>query len=188
MAIYVRQSQLRVGAFETVSVTTTTGFGIDDFSLWPAELPVLLIMISFIGGCAGSTAGGMKVIRFVVLGKQGWAELVRLIHPRIVLVLKLDGKALPNDVLKSIWAFFALYVATASVVMLLLMSDGLDMVTAFGAVAACLNNLGPGLGKVANTFVSVDAFCKWLLSLTMILGRLEIFTMLVLFAPAFWCE
>ena len=179
---------IRLAAFETVSVMTTTGFGIDDFSLWPHELPIMLIMISFIGGCAGSTAGGMKVIRFIVLGKQGWAELIRLVHPRIVLVLKLDGKALSGDVLKSIWAFFALYVATASIVLLLLMSDGLDMITAFGAVAACLNNLGPGLGKVANTFASVDAFSKWLLSLTMILGRLEIFTMLVLLAPAFWRE
>jgi trk system potassium uptake protein TrkH len=179
---------LRISAFETVSVITTTGFGIDDFSVWPNELPVLLIMISFIGGCAGSTAGGMKAIRFIVLGKQGWAELIRLVHPRIVLALMLEGKALQNDVLKSIWAFFALYVATASVVMLLLMSDGLDMVTAFGAVAACLNNLGPGLGKVANTFASIDDFGKWLLSLTMILGRLEIFTILVLLTPAFWRE
>ena len=179
---------LRVSAFETVSVITTTGFGIDDFSLWPDQLPFLLIIISFIGGCAGSTAGGMKVIRFIVLGKQGWAELIRLVHPRIVLVPKLDGKALPSDVLKSIWAFFALYVATASVVLLLLMYDGLDMDTAFGAVAACLNNLGPGLGKVATTFASVSVFAKWLLSLTMILGRLEIFTMLVLLAPSFWRE
>jgi trk/ktr system potassium uptake protein len=179
---------LRVSAFETVSVLTTTGFGIDDFSVWPNELPILLIMVSFVGGCAGSTSGGMKTIRLIVLGKQGWAELIRLVHPRVVLALKLEGKVLQNDVLKSIWAFFALYVATASVVMLLLMGDGLDMMTAFGAVAACLNNLGPGLGKVAATFASVDSFDKWLLSLTMILGRLEIFTILVLLTPAFWRE
>jgi trk system potassium uptake protein TrkH len=177
---------LRLATFEVVSVITSTGYGIEDFSLWPLALPVLLIFASFMGGCAGSTAGGMKVIRFVLMWRQGLLAIQRLTHPRLVRALKFGGRLVPNSVVEGIWAFFALYVVTFGVMMLLLMMTGLDQVTAFGAVATCINNLGPGLGAVSQSFAGVSDLAKWLLGLTMILGRLEVFTVLVLISPGFW--
>ncbi|NIO43183.1 MAG: potassium transporter [Burkholderiales bacterium] len=177
---------LRYSLFEVVSVITSTGYGIDDFSVWPLLLPMLLIFMSFMGGCAASTAGGMKVVRFVILGKQASIEVQRLIHPQMVRPLKLDGRTVPDDIVLAVWAFVTTYVVTFAVVMLLLMYDGMDQVTAFGAVATCINNLGPGLGEVATDFVAVSDRAKWLLALTMLLGRLEIFTFLVLLTPGFW--
>jgi len=177
---------VRYAAIEVTSVITSTGFGVSDFSLWPLSLPALLIFISFIGGCAGSTAGGMKVIRFVILARQGYLEIERLVHPQSVRALKLQGRVVPDRVVQAVWGFAAVYVATFAIVMVLVMSDGLDQVTAFGAVATCLNNLGPGLGEVANNFVSVSDEAKWLFAVTMLLGRLEVFTILVLFSPVYW--
>jgi trk system potassium uptake protein TrkH len=177
---------IRFGFFEVVSVVTSTGFGISDFSIWPLMLPVLLMFISFVGGCAGSTAGGIKVIRFVVLAKQAGIEVNRLIHPQLVKPLTLDGKTIPNKVVQTVWAYFAIYVTAFAVLMLALMQGGMDQVTAFGAVTTCLNNLGPGLGDVASNFVSVTAGQKWMLSGAMLLGRLEIFTIFVIFTPSFW--
>jgi trk system potassium uptake protein TrkH len=176
----------RAAAFEVVSVVTSTGFGIEDFSVWPLALPVILIFSSFMGGCAGSTAGGMKVIRFVIVGKQGASHVHRLIHPQALRPIKLDGRVVPDSVIEGVWGFFAIYVSVYAVMMLLLMMDGMDQVTAFGAVAACLNNLGPGLGDVAATFAGVSETSKLLLALTMLFGRLEIFTFLVLLTPGFW--
>lgn len=177
---------LRFGIFQVVSVVTSTGFGISDFSAWPLMLPVLLMFISFIGGCAGSTAGGMKVIRLLVLRKQAVMEINRLIHPRLVQPLTLDGRVVPNLVVQTIWAYFAVYVTAFALFMLALMQSGMDQITAFGAVATCLNNLGPGLGEVASNFVEVAAGQKWMLSAAMLLGRLEIFTIFVVLTPAFW--
>lgn len=179
---------LRYSMFETVSVVTSTGFGIGDFSRWPGMLPVLLIFISFIGGCAGSTAGGMKVIRFILLTRQAGLEVLRLIHPRITRQVKLGGTVVRERVVSAVWGFFAVYVAVFVVLLLLLMADGLDQVTAFGAVATSMNNLGPGLGKVATDFSSLSDFGLVLTALAMLLGRLEIFTILVLLSPAFWQE
>jgi trk system potassium uptake protein TrkH len=177
---------VRSAAFEVASVITNTGFGIEDFSLWPLALPLILILASIMGGCAGSTAGGMKVIRLVIVGKQGAAHVTRLIHPQAVLPIKLDGSIIPEPVIEGVWGFFAIYVGVYAVTMFLLMMDGMDQVTAFGAVAACLNNLGPGLGDVAANFAGVSTVSKLLLVFTMLFGRLEIFTFLVLFMPAFW--
>ena len=177
---------LRYAAFEVVSVITTTGYGIDDFSLWPLALPPLLIFSSFIGGCAGSSSGGIKVIRFVVLGKQTGVHLQKLIHPQAVRPIRVDGRVVPDEVIDGIWGFFMIYVAVFAVVMVLLMLGGMDQVTAFGAVAACINNLGPGLGEVATSFASVSDYGKYLLVVAMLMGRLEIFTFLVLFTPQFW--
>ncbi len=179
---------LRYSMFETVSVVTSTGFGIGDFSHWPGMLPVLLIFISFVGGCAGSTAGGMKVIRFILLSKQALLEIMRLIHPRLTRQVKLGGKVVGERVVSAVWGFFAVYVAVFVVFLLLLMADGLDQVTAFGAVATSMNNLGPGLGKVATDFSALNDFALVLTSLAMLLGRLEIFTVLVLLNAAFWRE
>lgn len=177
---------LRMGAFQATSVLTTTGFSTDNYSIWPLFLPVLLIFASFIGGCAGSTAGGMKVIRFIILAKEGSRELWRLLHPSIVRPIKLGGRALPDRVVDAVWGFFALYIATFALLMLLLMATGVDQITAFGAVAASLNNLGPGLGGVGLNFAGLNNTATWLCTLAMLLGRLEIFTLLALLSPIFW--
>jgi len=177
---------LRHAAFQVVSVITTTGYGTDDFSVWPLFLPVLFIFTSFVGGCAGSTAGGMKVIRFIILAKEGSRELWRLIHPNIIRPIKLGGRPLPERVIDAVWGFFALYVVVFALLMLLVMATGVDQVTAFGAVASALNNLGPGLGEVGISFAPLNDTAKWICTFAMLLGRLEIFTILALFTPMFW--
>lgn len=172
--------------FHTISIGTTTGFASSDFSAWPGMLPLLLILLSFVGGCAGSTGGGIKVVRFLLLFKQGMREIQKLIHPNAVLRVKLGKQILPEKVSNAVWGFFAAYVAIFVIIMLILIADGMDQVTAFSAVAACMNNLGPGLGEVAQNYSSVSDLGKWLLCLAMLFGRLEIFTLLVLLTPAFW--
>lgn len=172
--------------FHVVSITTTTGFATDDFAAWPGMLPVLLILSSFVGACAYSTGGGMKVIRWVLLVSQGQREVRRLIHPHAQFVTKLGKRSVSEKVVSAVWGFFSMYVAVFSVLMLATMAAGMDHVAAFSAVAACLNNLGPGLGEVAANYKSVPDLAKWLLMMAMLLGRLEIFTLLVILTPAFW--
>lgn len=183
---YPLPEAIRYGIFELVSVATTAGFGTADFSSWPVFLPVLLFMMAFIGGCTGSTGGGMKVIRVLLIYKQGVREIRRLIHPNAMMPIKLGRRAVPDRILDAVWGFFAVYIVTFMVMMLALMATGLDQVTAFSAVGSCLNNLGPGLGDVATHYGNISDTAKWLLALTMLLGRLEIFTLLVLLSPAFW--
>ncbi len=180
------EEALRYGLFQTVSIATTTGFANADFSAWPAFLPFMLIFMSFIGGCAGSTAGGMKMIRFVLLFKQGMREIKGLLHPNAILPVKLNGKTIPEKVMTAVWGFFAVYVFTFAVLMLTIMALGVDEVTAFSSIAAMMNNLGPGLGEVSENFQSMSDPVKWVLTFAMLLGRLEIFTLLVLFTAAFW--
>jgi trk system potassium uptake protein len=172
--------------FHTVSIATTTGFATTDFSVWPIFIPVLLIFMSFMGGCAGSTGGGMKVIRFLLLFKQGSREIKKLIHPNAIFKIRVGGNPLSENIIEAVWGFFAAYIALFFVFMLILMADGLDQITAFSAVAACMNNLGPGLGEVAKNYADISDLSKWVLSLAMLFGRLEIFTLLVLFTPDFW--
>lgn len=174
------------GFFQAVSIGTTTGFTTANYAGWPGLLPVLLLFMSFIGGCAGSTGGGMKVIRFLLLVKQGRREIARLVHPNALIPVKLGGKAVPDRVINSVWGFFSAYVAAFSIMLLILMATGLDQVTAFSAVAACMNNLGPGLGDVAKHYGEITDTAKWVLCFAMLLGRLEIFTLLVLLTPTFW--
>lgn len=177
---------LHYGIFQAVSIGTTSGFTTAEYYAWPGFLPVLLLFTSFIGGCAGSTGGGLKVIRFLMLVKQGVREISRLIHPNAQIPVKVGNKQLPENVINAVWGFFALYVASFAIMMLLVMLTGLDQVTAFSAVAACFNNLGPGLGQVGAHYGDINATAKWILSFAMLLGRLEIFTLLVLITPAFW--
>jgi trk system potassium uptake protein TrkH len=177
---------LRDAAFQVASIITSTGFTTTDFSLWPLFLPLLLILISFMGGCGGSTAGGMKVMRFVLLFQQSRREVRRLVYPRAIVPVKIGGRVVDQRIMRSVWGFFAVYVALFVLLMLGLMATGLDQVTAFGAVATCMNNLGPGLGEVTGNFTALNATAKWLCTLAMLLGRLEIFTLLVLFSPAYW--
>lgn len=177
---------LRYASFSVISTFTTTGYVTANFSEWPLFLPVLLMLIAFMGGCAGSTAGGLKMIRVMLLYKQGMREVVRLAHPRGVFPIKVGGKSLPNNVVDAIWGFFSIYMLSALVLTLVMMATGLSAVTAFSAVSACLNNMGAGLNEVGTTFEPVSTFGKWVLIFAMLLGRLEIFALLVLFAPSFW--
>jgi len=179
-------SALRHGIFQTVSISTTTGFTTSGYHTWPSFLPVMLLFASFVGGCAGSTGGGLKVIRVVLLFKQGRREIMRLIHPNAQVPIKINGTSMPSRVVDAVWGFFATYVATFSFMMLGLLALGLDQVTAFSAVAACINNLGPGLGSVGANYADIGDGAKWILSVAMLLGRLEIFTLLVILTPGFW--
>jgi trk system potassium uptake protein TrkH len=145
-----------------------------------------LLFASFIGGCAGSTGGGMKVIRFVLLIKQGHREIMRLVHPNAQIPVKIGQKTMPDRVVQAVWGFFAAYVGSFVVIMLFVMATGLDQVTAFSAVAACMNNLGPGLGSVGTNYVNINEPAKWALSFAMLLGRLEVFALLILFTREFW--
>ena len=174
------------GLFQVVSVATTTGFTTTNFALWPGLLPVLLIFSSFIGGCAGSTGGGMKVMRVLLLYKQGAREVRRLVHPSAEMPVKLGRNPVPQRVIDSVWGFFAVYVVLFAAMMMVMLATGLDQVTAFSAIAASLNNLGPGLGEVAASFAGINDLAKWVCVAAMLLGRLEIFTLLVLVSSSFW--
>jgi len=174
------------GVFQVVSIATTTGFTSAEYLSWPGFLPVLLLFASFVGGCAGSTGGGMKVIRVLLLLKQGMRELVRMVHPRAVLPIKVGKKSIPPRVVERVWGFFAAYVIIMAFMLLVLMATGLDQETAFSAVVACLNNLGPGLGDVGANYSSLNGVQLFVLCFAMLLGRLEIFTLLVLLTPHFW--
>jgi len=177
---------LRHGIFQAVSIGTTTGFTTTPFAAWPGFLPVLLLFSSFVGGCAGSTGGGIKVIRILLLFKQGLREIRRLVHPNAVIPIKLGIKAVPDRIVDAVWGFFAAYIASFAIIMLVLMAFGMDQVTAFAAVAACINNLGPGLGDVSAHYGDLTSAAKVILSFAMLLGRLEIFTLLVVISPTFW--
>jgi len=174
--------------FEVTSIVTSTGFGADDFTQWPLFIPVFLIFISFVGGCGGSTAGGMKVMRILLLIKQGLREISGLIHPSSVKPVKIGGRVLPERTVEAVWGFFAVYVIVFAILTLGMMATGLDQVSAFAAIATSINNLGPGLGEVAYNFASVTPEGKLIAAFAMLMGRLEIFTILVLFTPAFWMD
>jgi len=172
--------------FEVASVLTTTGYSIADFSVWPLALPALMIFLSFVGGCAGSTSGGLKIVRFLVLGKQASVHIHKLIHPQAVRRIKLDGQVVPDSVVESVGGFLVLYVAVFATFMIIAMMDGMDQSTAFGAVATTINNTGLGLGIDSATFATLGAHGKIVFVFAMLIGRLDIFTFLVLLTPAFW--
>ena len=182
----VYTSSLRNGVFEVVSVITSTGFGTVDFSHWPSFLPIMLIFISFIGGCGGSTAGGIKVMRIIVITKEGFREIRRLIHPHAQLPLKVGRQIVSGQTIQSVWGFLAIYAVSFVTLMLMMVATGLDYTSAFSAIATSMNNLGPGLGEVAATFVGVSSAGKLIAAFAMLLGRLEVFTVLVLLSPEFW--
>lgn len=176
----------RYASFQVVSLMTTTGFSTADFSLWPGFIPIMLICIAFIGGCAGSTCGGMKVIRIMLLYRQAIREIQRLVHPHAVIPVKIGGRKTSTSVMDAVWGFFFLYVASFVMITIALNGVGVDPVTAYAAAAACITNLGPGLGEVSANYASLNSTAKLILSFAMLMGRLEIFTLLVLFSPTFW--
>jgi trk system potassium uptake protein TrkH len=180
------QDALLNGLFQAVSIGTTAGFTTAEFYNWPGFIAISLLFSSFVGGCAGSTGGGIKVIRLLLLVKQGLREITRLVHPNAHIPVRVGSKTVNSRVVEAVWGFFALYVASFTVMYLALAATGLDLMTAFSAVAASINNLGPGLGGVGAHYADMHDPGKWILCFAMLLGRLEIFTLLVLLTPAFW--
>lgn len=183
---YAPVESMRKSIFMVVSIATTTGFATADFAHWPVMLPFMLFVAAFAGGCAGSTGGGMKVIRVLLILKQGYREIMRLVHPNAVIPVKLGNKPISDRVLEAVWGFFSVYLIVFIIMLIALLGTGLDQVTAWSAVGASLNNLGPGLGDVAAHYGNLNDTAKWILCFAMLLGRLEVFTLLVLFTPAFW--
>ena len=181
-------TSLRHSAFQVASIVTTTGFATQDYELWPALPQCLLLLCMFLGGCAGSTGGGIKCMRILLLLKQVSLELRRLIHPRAVMRIKLGGKNVPPDVISSITGFFVLYLGLFIVSSFILAGLGVDVVSSFAAVTACIGNIGPGIGSVGPTenYAHIPELGKWVLTLCMLLGRLEIYTIVVLFVPEYW--
>ncbi|MCG6895156.1 MAG: TrkH family potassium uptake protein [Desulfobacteraceae bacterium] len=181
-------SALRYGSFQVVSILTTTGYATADYERWPAMSQLILLLCMFLGASAGSTGGGMKCLRVLLCLKYCYRELFLLVHPRAVTRLKIGGKTVPDDVMRSVMGFLALYVGLFALSSVLLAATGVDFVTAFGAVAACIGNIGPGFGTVgpAENFAAIPAVGKWLLIWCMLLGRLEIFTVIILLVPEFW--
>ena len=181
-------SAIRQAAFQVVSVATTTGYATTDYLLWPSFVPVLLLFLGCFVSCAGSTGGGIKMVRVLVLVKVAQRELVRIIHPRVVYPVSLGRTAVPPDVIWAVMAYMLIYGGTMIGMTLLMLASGLDVVTAFTAIVACLNNIGPGMGKVgpAGNYAVLSDFQIWLCSAAMLLGRLEMLSVLVLFTPQFW--
>jgi len=179
---------LRHAAFQTVSNMTTTGFTTTGFAGWPYFAPLLLIMIGFVGGSSGSTAGGMKVARVVMVARQGLREVKQLVHPKGQFLVKMGGKRVSESIVLSVSGFCTLYILSYLLMTLILTATGVDIITAFSAIAATMNNLGPGLGAVSAHFRDMGDMSVWVCSFAMILGRLEVFTVLVLFSPHFWRE
>lgn len=179
-------ASLRYSTFQVASILTSTGFGTATFAEWPLHIPLVLVILSFTGGCAGSTAGGIKVLRIMLLGKLGVRQLFQLAHPQSVTVIKLGSRPVSEEILFSVWGFYVLYIVTALLLTVGMMAAGLDLESAFGAVVATINLLGPGLGEVASTFATTTPVVKWLSVFAMLVGRLEVFTLLILFLPAYW--
>jgi trk system potassium uptake protein TrkH len=175
-------------AFHVISVATTTGFANHDYAQWPLFAPVMMILLGCFATCAGSTGGGIKMIRMILLLKQSSREMVRIVHPNVVNPVILGGQAISDRVMQSVIAFMMVYGASLVGLTMVLLFSGLDVVTAFTAVIACVNNIGPGLGEVgpAVNYGGLTDFQTWVCSFAMLLGRLELLSLLVLFTPAFW--
>lgn len=187
--VYHRIDQaLRYAAFQVVTILTTTGYATADYELWPGTSQLILLFCMFVGGSAGSTGGGMKCLRIILVFKYCYRELFMLVHPHAVSRLKLGGKAVSEDVARSIMGFVALYLGLFAVATVLVAATGVDFTTAIGAVATTIGNTGPGFGMVGPTenFALIPEVGKWILIWCMLLGRLEIFTMIILFVPEFY--
>ncbi|KAF5414512.1 MAG: hypothetical protein C5S49_06990 [Candidatus Methanogaster sp.] len=179
---------IRLGLFQVLAIITGTGFTTTDFNAWPDAVRILLFLLMFIGGCAGSTTGGMKVVRVLLLIKYGYRELVRSLHPKAVLPIRLGRQIVSQGVMKSILSFFILYIFIFAIASLILSTLGMDIVSATSAAATTLGNVGPGFNTVGpfEHFSGVHPIGKLVLILCMWIGRLEIFTVLVLLIPDFW--
>lgn len=179
---------LRYAAFNIVSVATTTGYSNTDYTLWPIFVPLWMLFLSGFCTSSGSTGGGIKMIRARILYQQLYREIITIMHPNAVIPAKLGRSVLANRVILAVLVFLFVYTASIVLMTLLLTLSGLDIITSFSAAAACINNLGPGLGDIgpATTYASLTDFQIWICSFAMLLGRLEFFTVLAIFTPAFW--
>ena len=184
--IHGHKESILHGIFQVLSIITTTGYATENLAAWPIALPIMAIFFSCMGGCVGSTTGGIKAMRVMLIFKQGVRELKQLVHPQAVIPLKVGGRRVESTVVSAVWSFFAVYTSAYIALLLLLMMTGLDFTTAFSAVADSLNNLGLGIAGVSSGFGDISESAKGIMCFAMLLGRLEIFTLLVLFTPAFW--
>lgn len=178
----------RYGAFQVVSILTTTGYVTADYELWPFFIQYLLLFLMFVGGCAGSTGGGIKNMRIMVLMKHVGAELKRLLHPKAIFTVRIGGRVLEREVISSVTAFFVMYIGLFALAALAMSALGLDVLSSIASVAATIGNIGPGLGSVgpADNYAHIPVAGKWILSFCMLLGRLEIYTVMMIFVPGTW--
>ena len=179
-------ANIRQIAFHSVSMITTTGFSISNTSSWPFSISFLLLVGAFVGACSGSVGGGVKSWRVLIMINHAYKNIMTIIHPNSVISLKIGTKNVDDQVATSVWGFFSIYIISFIVLLLGILISGLDFESAFSAVGACLNNLGPGLGAVSENYSQITSFSKGILAFAMLLGRLEIFTLLVLLTPMFW--
>ena len=179
---------LRYAAFQVVSIVTTTGFGTDDYEIWPPLGAGIIFLLFFAGGMAGSTGGGIKMVRHLLLYKNSYNEINRIIHPQAILTVRMNGRVVPRDVMRNVLSFAVLYMGTVGVGTLVMTLSGMDLLSAFGGTLSCVGNIGPAFGTLGPTenYAHIPDLGKWMLSLLMVIGRLEIFTVLSLFVPAFW--
>jgi len=179
---------LRHAFFQVASIITTTGYATVDFNAWPSFSKTVLLLLMFIGGCAGSTAGGIKVSRVVILGKAAYADMKKMLHPNAISTVRIEGKPLPENQLRGVYVYMSVYLLLMALSLLLLSAQGFDMTTTITSVITCLNNVGPGLEVVGpmGNFSGYSPWAKLLLSFDMLVGRLEVFPMLLLFAPSIW--
>ena len=182
------EKAFRDSLFQVVSIVTTTGFVTSDYLLWPGNLWIFIFLLMFIGGSAGSTAGGIKIARQILLLKNSALEFKRMIHPKAVIPVRFNGRAVPRDIIHMIMAFFLFYILIFFAGTFIMTLLGMDFDTAIGATIASLGNIGPGIGAVgpAENYSALPGAAKWLSSFLMLLGRLELFTVIILFSPSFW--
>ena len=174
--------------FHSVSMITTTGFSTSDTSDWPLSVSFLLLVGAFVGACSGSVGGGVKSWRVMIMLNHAYSNIMKMIHPNSVISLKIGSRSVDDEVATSVWGFFSIYVISFMILLLAVLTSGLDLESAFSAVGACLNNLGPGLGTVSENYSNISSFTKSVLAFAMLLGRLEIFTLLVILTPMFWAK
>lgn len=188
-AVYQSFSEsVRTAAFQAVAIVTTTGFGTADYEIWHPLAVAVIFALFFTGGMAGSTGGGVKVIRVVLLIKNSFKEIRQLIHPNAVIPVRLNEKVVSQEIMRNVLSFFVLYVTLLGAGTLAMAATGLDLMSAFSVTMSCVGNVGPAFGDFGPTenYASISAFGKWLLSFLMMAGRLEIFTVMIMFSPAFW--
>ena len=180
--------RIRAALFQVVSIVTTTGYVTADYELWLPAVQLVLLLMMLNGACAGSTAGGIKLVRVIVLLKNGLNQMKALLHPRAVIPVRHNGRAVGQDIIVDVLAFLVLYITLFALATIVMSATGLDMVSAAGSVAATIGNIGPGLGSVGaiDNYAHIPDFGKWVLTFCMLTGRLELFTVLVLFTPSFW--
>jgi trk system potassium uptake protein TrkH len=174
------------GITNTTSLMATAGYTDGNFGAWPTFVPYLIMFMALIGGCTGSTAGGLKIMRLNIIGKQAHREWLRLLHPKAIFRVKFGKYALPEQVVQAVLGFVGIYIAIYVILLMMTLATGTDITTAYGALSACITNAGAGIGNVSSTFDTLNLGSKWLMIFAMLAGRLEFITILVLFTPAFW--